>query len=251
MDQREAIGRGAMALFGEKYGDVVRTITIGDDASTYSLELCGGLHVSNTGDIGLFRFTDEEAVGAGLRRVEAVTGRAAQQYTRERLDTLGRVAQMLNVPEDQVEERLGQLLAEQHAMEKRLEQLQRSRAMSQFEELLDDVLDVNGVAVLAAEVEVAGADQLREMADWYRDRIPSGAAVFATIRDGKPLIVATVTRDVIERGVKAGDLAREVARIVGGGGGGRPDLAQAGGRDPERLPEALASVRRLVEEAMA
>ncbi len=251
MGQREAIEQGAMALFGEKYGDVVRTIRIGDNGDEpYSFELCGGLHVRETGDIGLFRFTREEAVGAGLRRVEAVTGRAAQKLISERLNLLDRVAAMLNTPVDELEGRVQALLDEQRALQKEIEQLQRVRARSQFEELLDRVQQVDGVNLLTARVDVGGADELREMADWFRDKVESGVAVFATVQNGKPLFVATVTEDVIGRGVKAGDLVREVARIVGGGGGGRPNLAQAGGRDAEKLPDAMAAVSQLVQDAL-
>jgi alanyl-tRNA synthetase len=253
MDQQEAIGQGAMALFGEKYGDIVRTISIGDapGSDAYSFELCGGLHVSETNDIGLFRFTGEEAVAAGVRRVEAVTGREAQRLIASRLDSLERVSQLLNTPSSDVEDRLQALLVEHKTMQKELEQLQRKLARVQFAAILDQVQQVAGVNVLAAQVDVASVDNLREMADWYRDKVGSGTAVLATISNGKPLLIATVTDDLIKRGLKAGDLVREAARIVGGGGGGRPNMAQAGGRDPEKLPEALAALPGLVETALA
>ena len=250
MGQREAIDKGAMALFGEKYGDIVRTIRIGERDDPYSFELCGGLHVSETGDIGLFRFTNEEAVGAGLRRVEAVTGRSAQKLIAQRLDMLERIAVRLNTPVEELEERVEALLSEQRALQKEIEKLQRLQAREQFESLLETVQEVDGINLLAAAVDVAGADELREMADWFRDKVHSGVAVFATVYNGKPLMVATVTEDVISRGVRAGDLIREVAKIVGGGGGGRPNLAQAGGREPDKLPEALDAVPGLVREAL-
>jgi alanyl-tRNA synthetase len=157
---------------------------------------------------------------------------------------------MLNTPVEELEGRIKALLDEQRALQKEIEQLQRVRARSQFEELLDSVQQVDGVNLLTARVDVGGADELREMADWFRDKVDSGVAVFATVQNGKPLFVATVTEDVIGRGVKAGDLVREVARIVGGGGGGRPNLAQAGGRDPEKLPAAMEAVPQLVKEAL-
>jgi alanyl-tRNA synthetase len=253
MGQTEAINQGAMALFGEKYGDIVRTITIGGEpgADAYSFELCGGLHVAETNDIGLFRFTAEEAVAAGVRRVEAVTGSQAQRLIAERLDTLDRVAQLLNTPLTDVETRLESVLADQRAMQKELARLQRKFARAQLDSLLEQVQQIEGVNVLAAQVDVAGVDNLREMADWFRDRVGSGTAVLATISNGKPLLVATVTDDLITAGLRAGDLVREVAGIVGGGGGGRPNMAQAGGRDPEKLPEALAAVPALVQEALA
>ncbi len=253
MDRQEAINQGAMALFGEKYGDIVRTISIGSDSGddTYSFELCGGLHVSETNDIGLFRFTGEEAVAAGVRRVEAVTGREAQRLIADRLDTLERVSQLLNTPLNDVETRLESLLIDHKAMQKDLAQLQRKFARVQFSALMGQVEQVAGVNVLAAQVDVAGVDNLREMADWYRDKVGSGTAVLATVSNGKPLLIATVTDDLIKRGLRAGDLVREAARIVGGGGGGRPNMAQAGGRDPEKIPEALAAVPDLVKAAVA
>lgn len=255
MGQKEAIAAGAMALFGEKYGDIVRTITIGPDAAgadvaPYSFELCGGLHVNETAEIGLFRFTTEEAVGAGTRRVEAVTGHGAYEFVADRLNLLERLGARLNAPVGDVEARVESLLTENRALSRELEQAQRQLARDQFEVLLGQVRQVNGANVLAAQVQVGGAEELREMADWFRDKVGSGAAVLATVSDGKPVIVATVTDDLIRRGLKAGDLAREVASIVGGSGGGRPNLAQAGGRDAEKLPEALAAVTSLVEAAL-
>lgn len=250
MGQKEAVDAGAMALFGEKYGDVVRTVRIGDPNQPYSYELCGGLHVRETAEIGSFRFVSESAVGAGVRRVEAVTGHGAAVYVAQRLDTLERVADKLNAPVGELESRLETMLAEHRAMQKELEKLQRESAKSQFDALLAQVQQVNGANVLAAQVQVPHADGLREMADWFRDKVGSGTAVFGTIVNDKPLIVATVTDDLIKRGVKAGDLVREVAQMVGGGGGGRPNLAQAGGRDASKLPEALTAVAGLVEKAL-
>ncbi|MCB9422924.1 MAG: alanine--tRNA ligase [Ardenticatenaceae bacterium] len=252
MGQEEAIDKGAMALFGEKYGDIVRTIKIGDmpPETAYSFELCGGLHVDETAEIGLFRFVNEGASAAGVRRVEAVTGHGAQQLVAERLDTLEAVAHKLNVPLGELESRLDSLLAEHRALQKELEKLQRQSARGQFEALLGQVQQINGVNVLAAQVDVADVDGLREMADWFRDKVGSGTAVLATVLNDKPLIVATVTDDLIKRGLKAGDLVRDVAQMVGGGGGGRPNMAQAGGRDASKLPEALTAVPGLVEKAI-
>ncbi|MBP6017309.1 MAG: alanine--tRNA ligase [Candidatus Promineofilum sp.] len=254
--QKEAIEAGAMALFGEKYGDIVRTITVGDGpangaAAPYSFELCGGLHVSETGEIGLFRFVGEEAVGAGVRRVEAVTGRGAYEFVAERLNLLDRLAGKLNVPVTEVENRLETLVEHERTIERELESANRRLARGQFDVLIGGIMKVNGASVLAAQVETQHIDQLREMADWFRDRVDSGVAVLGMVNDGKPTIIATVTDDLIARGVKAGDLVREVARIVGGSGGGRPNMAQAGGGDPAKVGDALAAVGRLVEAALA
>ncbi len=251
MGQKEAVEAGAMALFGEKYGDVVRTIKIGDPNQPYSFELCGGLHVNETAEIGSFRFVSEGAVAAGVRRVEAVTGRGAAEYVAQRLDTLERVASKLNAPIGELEARLETLLAEHRTLQQELEKVQRQAAKGQFDNLLAQVRQVQGANVLAARVDVPNADALRDMADWFRDKVGSGTAVFGTVVNDKPLIVATVTDDLIQRGVKAGDLVREVAKLVGGGGGGRPNMAQAGGRDATKLSEALDAVVGLVEKALS
>jgi alanyl-tRNA synthetase len=252
MGQKEAVGQGAMALFGEKYGDIVRTITIGDQTGldAYSFELCGGLHVGETGEIGLFRIVGEQAIGAGVRRIEAVTGRGAHTYVAERLDVLERLVQKLNAPPAEVESRLEAVLAENRALSRSLEQANRKLARGQFETLMAQVKQLDGFNLLMAQVDVPGADELREMADWFRDQVGSGAAVLATVNNGKPVIVATVSDDLIDRGVKAGDLAREVAKMVGGGGGGRANMAQAGGNDPAKLPAALAAVPEMVRAAL-
>ncbi len=251
MGQKEAIAAGAMALFGEKYGDIVRTITVGNgDASPYSFELCGGLHVNETGEIGLFRFVSESAVGANTRRVEAVTGRGAYDYVSRRLALLDKLAGRLNTPVGELETRLEALLEHDRAQERQLEQAMRRLARADFEMLLGGVMEVKGARVLAAQVDVGDPDRLREMADWFRDRVKSGVAVLGTVKDGKPLIVAAVTEDLIGRGLKAGDIVREVAKVVGGGGGGRADMAQAGGRNPDKLAEALDTVRTLVEASL-
>jgi alanyl-tRNA synthetase len=251
MARQRAIQAGAMALFGEKYGETVRTIRIGDAESPYSFELCGGLHVQATGDIGLFRFTTEEAVGAGLRRVEAVTGREAQSLVRERLALLDRLARRLNSPVEELEPRLETLLTEGRALQREISRLRHLEAREQFEALASKVQVVNQVTIMSAQVDVGSMDGLREMADWFRDRFDSGAAAFGTVHDGKPLLVVAITEDLVARGLRAGDLVGELARMVGGGGGGRPTLAQAGGRDASRLPGAMDAFPQLVSEALA
>jgi alanyl-tRNA synthetase len=252
MGQKEAIAAGAMALFGEKYGDIVRTISVmspGDDRP-YSFELCGGLHVNETAEIGLFRFVSEEAVAAGTRRVEAVTGRGAYEFVAERLNLLDRLAGRLNTPLVEVENRLEAVLGHNRALERELEQTNRKLARGMFDSLLAQVQKIDGDNLLVVQVDGSTIDALREMADWFRDKVGSGAAVLATVSDGKPVIITTVTDDLIQRGLKAGDLAREVARIVGGSGGGRPNMAQAGGREPEKLGDALAAVPAFMRSAL-
>jgi alanyl-tRNA synthetase len=252
MGRNEAIDEGAMALFGEKYDDVVRTIQIGpnDPERPYSFELCGGLHVRETAEIGLFRFVSEGAVGAGTRRVEAVTGRAALALISARLDLLDEIADWLGSPIGELDTRVDTLLGDNRRLSKELQRLQRQVARTHFEWLLAKIQDVNGVKVLAARVDVDKPEGLREMADWFRDKVGTGAAVFATVSRGKPLLVATVTDDLIARGVKAGHIVSQAAKIVGGDGGGRANLAQAGGGDEEKLEEALATVPSLVHSML-
>ncbi len=251
MGQKEAIAAGAMALFGEKYGDIVRTVQIGGDGKPrYSFELCGGLHVGETNDIGMFRFTSEGAVSAGVRRVEAVTGRSARELVTERLNILDKLSGKLNVPVKELESRLESLLQDNRALQKQLDRMQQQMAAMQFDAIMAQTQDVAGVKVLTAAVKGVDVDGLRKMADRFRDNTPSGTAVLATVKNDKPIIIAVVTKDLIPRGLKAGDIVREVAKMVGGGGGGRPDLAQAGGRDASKLPAALDAVPGLVEKAL-
>jgi alanyl-tRNA synthetase len=250
MPQKEAIRQGAIALFGEKYGDVVRTIKIGDQEAPYSFELCGGLHVGATGDIGFFRFTTEEAVGAGLRRVEAVTGRQAQSLAQARLDALERVSRRLNAVPDELEARVEAVLAEQRSLQKEIARLRRQQAQREFKRQLEAMIEVEGIPLMTAQVDVADMEALREMADWFRDNVASGVAVLGAASEGKVILLAAVTEDLVAQGLKAGDIVGRVARLVGGGGGGRPTLAQAGGRQPEKLPEALAAVPEMVRQVM-
>ncbi len=250
MGQKEAINMGAMALFGEKYGDVVRTVKIGQDTTPYSFELCGGLHVSETNDIGLFHFLSEGSVSSGVRRVEAITGRAAREYVFERLALLGRLSRQLNAPADELEGRIGSLLDDNRTLQKEIEAIKKESLVGGFDALMAQIQQVNGVNLLAAQVDGADADGLRELSDRYRDKVGSGVAVLAAVNNDKPILIAVATDDLVKRGVHAGNIVREVAKMVGGGGGGRPNMAQAGGRDVARLPEALAAVPNLVASSL-
>ncbi|MGB3714724.1 MAG: alanine--tRNA ligase [Candidatus Promineifilaceae bacterium] len=250
MAREDAISQGAMALFGEKYGDVVRTIQIGDDDGLYSFELCGGLHVRATGDIGLFRFTAEEAVGAGLRRVEAVTGRGALTFVRDRMATLNRISNRLSSPVLELETRIDALLAESRELRKELAQTRLQQAREHFSVLLETMDSIDGVSLMRGIVEGADMDNLRQMADWFRDRVDNGMAVLASIHDDRPILVVVVTEGLVPLGVDAGKLIRPIAGIVGGSGGGRPTMAQAGGKDVSKIQEALDLVPKLLEDAM-
>jgi alanyl-tRNA synthetase len=246
----EAVAAGAMALFGEKYGDEVRVVKIGIPGEPFSQELCGGTHVLQTGDIGLFRIVSEGSVGAGVRRIEAVTGRAAQKLVRKRLGVLDNIATHLGAAPEEVDRAVLRLLGEVHDQQKEIADLQRELARLEFEALVQQVKEVAGAQVLATRVQATTMDTLREMTDWFRNRLGSVIIVLGAVIDDKPNFVAAVTPDLVERGVRAGDLIKRVAGVVGGGGGGRPTLAQAGGRDPDRLDEALAQVPQMVGELL-
>jgi alanyl-tRNA synthetase len=247
---KEAVGAGAIALFGEKYGDTVRVVKIGDVAAPFSQELCGGTHVNYTGDIGFFHIVSEGSVAAGVRRIEAVTGRGAYQLAQERMAVLDATATFLGCAPDEVDRKVLNLTDELQGLEKKVEKLQRELARQDFEQLLSRVQDVKGVNVLAAKVEAANVAMLREMSDWFRDRLGSGVIVLGAVLSDKPSLIAAVTSDLVERGLHAGKLVKTVAQEVGGGGGGKPTMAQAGGRDASRLAEALSHVPGLVEQSL-
>ena len=253
---RDALAQGVTALFGEKYGDEVRVLRVGPanggaDAP-FSQELCGGTHVTRTGDIGPFLITEESGIGAGLRRVEAVTGRGALRVVQAMRARQEQAAALLGGAVDELSQRVERVHNDLRAAHKEIETLTRKLARADFQSLLDNVVEIDGLPVLAARVEVADADTLREMADWFRDKMQGGLIVLGAVIDEKPLLIAATTKALVqERGVHAGNLVRDLARVVGGGGGGRPDMAQAGGRDPAKLTEALDKVPALVREMLA
>jgi alanyl-tRNA synthetase len=247
---KEAVAKGAIALFGEKYGEQVRVLKIGDPAKPFSQELCGGTHVRHTSEIGSFHIVSESSIGAGLRRIEAVTGRAAQKLIRERMMVLESSAALLGCSPDEVYQKVLMLQEELQAQGREVARLRREIAQRDFEALLSRVQDVNGVKVLAAQVEATDLNTLREMSDWFRDRMGSGVIVLGTLIASKPNFVAAITPDLVERGLHAGQLAKQVAKVVGGSGGGRPTLAQAGGRDASRMEEALGLVPDLVTKEL-
>ena len=242
---------GAIALFGEKYGDMVRTVVIQSDNGDmpYSYELCGGTHVAETGEIGAFVFTHEGSVSAGTRRVEALTGRSATQFIETQLNLLHAIAEHLGTTPDQVLERIQSLQHELNHVQKERTQLQRSLAKVNFDRLLDQLEIINGKSALIAHFEDVPMDTMREMADWFRNRVDdNGILVLGNDMGGKPQLIVSVTDNLIQQGVKAGDLVKPIAAIVGGSGGGRPSLAQAGGKDSSKLPEAMAKARELIHD---
>ena len=250
MAYKEALSGGATALFTEKYGDEVRVIEIGWEDETYSKELCGGTHVSHTGEIAFFHIVSEESIGAGVRRIEAVTGREAQRMAQERLRLLDQTAAILRVPVDQVDRAVRNLYVDLQSAQKQNARLKAQLAMHQTDRLIASAVEVSGVKVVAAEVPDAEMQTLRDMSDKLRDELGTAVVVLATAVDDKPQFIAAVTDNLLGRGAHAGELVKAVARVVGGGGGGRPSLAQAGGRDLSKLREALDQVPELVRQQL-
>ncbi|MDP1997299.1 MAG: alanine--tRNA ligase, partial [Gallionella sp.] len=241
MSIEDAQKTGAMMLFGEKYGDEVRVLDIGS-----SRELCGGTHVKRTGDIGLFKIVAESGVAAGVRRVEAVTGEGALALVQQQETQLRQVADAVKAQPQEAAARIGQILDNVKNLEKELAALKSKLASAQGDELLAQAQDINGVKVLAARLDGADARALRETLDKLKDKLHSAAIVLASVADGKVSLIAGVTPDLTAR-VRAGDLVNMVAQQVGGKGGGRPDMAMAGGTQPEHLAVALASVPNWVK----
>ncbi len=244
MDIESAQKTGAMMLFGEKYGDEVRVLDIGS-----SRELCGGTHVSRTGDIGLFKITAESGVAAGVRRLEATSGVNALKLVQNQQALVSHLATELKTPANELGTKITQLIDTQKLLEKELARLKSKLASSQGDDLADQAIEINGVKVLAATIEGADANALRETMDKLKDKLKSAAIVLASISEGKVSLVAGVTPDIIAK-LKAGDLVNHVASQVGGKGGGKPDMAMAGGVDPSQLPKALASVQTWVHQKL-
>ncbi len=242
----EAKEEGAMALFGEKYGDRVRTITIAKNGDRYSYELCGGVHVPETAEIGSFIIVNEGSVSAGIRRVEALTGRGAVEYMQNTLNTLGNIAQQLGTTPEQAGTRVHALQAELANAKKQIGQLQRETAKAQFERLTPETL--NGVETVIGQFENIPVDTLREMADWFRSKVKSGVLAVGSVVDNKPQLLIVVSDDLTKKGLHAGNIIKEAAAIVGGGGGGRPNMAQAGGKDATKLSDALNKARELIAQ---
>ncbi|MCY3866979.1 MAG: alanine--tRNA ligase [Chloroflexi bacterium] len=241
---------GAMALFGEKYGETVRTVSIADGAERYSYELCGGVHVNRTAEIGNFVFTSESSVSAGIRRVEALTGRAANAHLQEQHKTLNAIARQLGTVPELAENRISVIQAELGDARREIEDLQRKLARLSFNQMIEGELEsLNGVQALLAELDNTPMETMRQMTDWFRNRVDKGVMVLASDINGRPQIVVAVSDALVKDGMRAGDLIKPIARIVGGGGGGRPQMAQAGGVDSSKIPQALEAARHLIADA--
>jgi len=244
MDLDQALEKGAMALFDEKYGEKVRLVQIAD----YSLELCGGTHVRSTGEIGVFKILSEGGVGAGIRRIEALAGDSAYHYFANRDEILKEVSMLVKAPAEKVPEKLQEMLESQKELQRRIKQLSQKLSQHHIDSILEQVDYSLGVPVLSTQVEAESMENLREYLDKLRDKLESGIIMLGSVNNGKVFLAAAVTQDLVKKGFHAGRLIREVARITGGGGGGRPDMAQAGGKDPQKLPQALSGVLSLVQE---
>jgi alanyl-tRNA synthetase len=245
MDLNQAVQAGAMALFGEKYGDKVRVVKVGD----FSKELCGGTHVARTGDIGVFKITSEGSVSAGVRRLEAVTGEGAYELYRDALEKVRRIGGLLRAADPDVVEAVERTLAERREAEREIERLKSKLAQSGAADLTSQARDVNGVKVIAAAVDGLDRGQLRSLVDSLRNKLGSGVVVLGSAADGNVALICCVTKDLAGNKLHAGKIVGAVAERVGGRGGGRPDLAEAGGKNAAALPDAIASVYSIVETA--
>ena len=251
----EAVREGALAFFGDRYGDVVRVVTMApaphsmEDA--FSVEVCGGTHVSATGQVGTLAVLGESSIGGGMRRIEAVTGRAAEELFVQQSDHLEAISQKLQTPVADLEARLDSFVQENEDLRKQLEGFQKISLRGEAEELLSQIQEVDGVKVVAGRTSAGGPDGMREMADFLRDKLGSVVVALAAVVEGSPILITMVTPDLVERGLHAGNIARDTAKVMGGGGGGRPEMAQAGGKQPEKVDEALNGVPSLVRQGLS
>lgn len=243
MNIEEAKEMGATALFGEKYGDIVRVVKMGDA----SIELCGGTHLKNTSEVGLFKILSEGGVAAGVRRIEAITGRAVYNYILEKDSLIENVAEVLKTREDNLYNKAVSLTDENKELEKELHSLRSKMSMESADEALKNKVEIDGVTLITNKYESIDNDTLREAADNLRDKVENGVVVVSSVNEGKLSFVATASKGAIDKGVHAGNLVREVAKVTGGKGGGRPNMAQAGGVDISKIDEALEAAKSIVE----
>lgn len=246
MSMDEARNMGAMALFGEKYGDVVRVVDMGG----YSIELCGGAHLKNTAQVGSFKIISENGVAAGVRRIEALTGQEALRHYQAQEEEIKAVCRMVKSTPDKLLARLEQILAEQKETAKELEKLKAKMAGGAADEILNNKTEIGGVGVLAAEVKDADANALRTMGDQLKQKLGSGVIVLASGKDGKVNLVVMATDDVVKKGVHAGNIIKAAAAVCGGGGGGRPNMAQAGGKDASKIAQALEEAKTVIAQQL-
>ena len=243
MGIEEAKKTGAMALFGEKYGDEVRVVSMGD----FSVELCGGTHVANTANITLFKIVSEAGVAAGVRRIEALTGNNVIEYYRQMEENLHTIAKTLKTSPAEITEKITHLQKEVKELQSENESLKSKMAQDSLGNVMDQVVEVKGVKVLASAVDGVDMNGLRDLGDQLKEKLGEGVVVLVSAKDGKVSLLAMATQGAMDKGAHAGNLIKAAAAIVGGGGGGRPNMAQAGGKNPDKIPEAIAKVAELVE----
>ena len=245
-----AIQRGALAFFGDRYGERVRLIEIAN-GDIFSFEVCGGTHVHHTGEVGSVYILGESSIGAGMRRLEAVSGRAAERLVWERFNREDGLASMLNTTSPELGNAVQRIQDENDDLRRQLATLERQNSLQAAEILLDSKQDINGVSVLSARTEASNSDSMREISDWLRDKMGSGIVVLGAVINDRPTISVGITRDLVDGGADARDYARDLGRIIGGGGGGRPDMAQAGGRNADKLDDAIAGAADIVRQKTA
>ncbi len=238
----EARKMGAMALFGEKYGDVVRVVNMGG----YSIELCGGAHLTNTAQIGSFKIVSENGVASGVRRIEALTGEGALKHYQREETALKEICAMLKTNPDNMVKRLGDIIKEQKDLAKEVEKLKAEMASGAADEILKNSKEINGINVVCAQVENTGADDLKTMGDELKNRLGEAVVVLASSAEGKVTLVAMATKGAVDKGVHAGKIIKEAASVCGGGGGGKPAMAQAGGKDPSKIGDALKKAEEVI-----
>ncbi len=247
---QSAIQRGALAFFGDRYGERVRLIEIAN-GDIFSFEVCGGTHVHHTGEVGSVYILGESSIGAGMRRLEAVSGRAAERLVWERFNREDALASTLNTTPPELSGAVQRIQDENDELRRQLEALERRNTLQAAEILLDTRQDINGVSVLAARTEASNADAMREISDWLRDKMGSGIVVLGAVINDRPTISVGITRDLVDGGADAREYARDLGKIIGGGGGGRPDMAQAGGRNADNLDDAIAGATDIVRQKTA
>ena len=257
----DAVREGALAFFGDRYGDVVRVVRMAgsgsdsnpgghDHADPFSFEVCGGTHVHATGQVGTLVVLGESSIGGGMRRIEAVTGRAAEELVVQQSATLQAISQKLQAPVHELEARLDAYMADTDILRRRLAETERVGLRAEAESLLGRVRDVDGVKLVASVTSANNVESMREMGDYLKQKLDSVVVALGAVIDGSPMIVTMVTPDLVDRGLHAGNIARDAAKLMGGGGGGRPETAQAGGRQPDRLGAALDAVSGLVRDGL-
>lgn len=242
----EAKKMGAMALFGEKYGDVVRVVNMGD----YSIELCGGTHLKNTSQVGLFKIVSETGVAVGVRRIEAVTGETAINVFKSYEEKLDKVANILKTNSNNIEKKIDFILSENKELKQKVDKLESKMAGSVIDDILSSIEDIDGVKVVTSKLNNFDGNNLREIGDKLKEKIGSGVIVLASSKDGKVNFVVMVTDDIVKKGVHAGNIVKEAAKLSGGGGGGRPNMAQAGAKDETKIEQSLLKAKEIIKQQL-